>query len=56
LPIPSLGSNVKEEHHDNAETRKRPAPVVRKGLVHGAIRTKKKKKKGKMTFQKLEEN
>ena len=52
----SLGSDVKEEQHDNAETRKRPAPVVRKGLVHGAIRTKKKKKKGKMTFQKLEEN
>ncbi|GFH58103.1 predicted protein [Chaetoceros tenuissimus] len=51
----SLDSSVKkEEQHNDAETRKRPAPVVRKGLVHGAIRTKKKKKKGKMTFQKLE--
>ena len=55
LTIPSLGGDVKEEQHDNAETRKRPALAVRKGFKHGAIRTKKKKKKGKMTFQKLEE-
>lgn len=52
--IEPFGSDIKEEQHNDAETRKRPAPVVRKGLVHGAIRTKKKKKKGKMTFQKLE--